>query len=78
MTKSIVKAMNNITTFQEVTMDKKRAQEIASSLVMANVTYNGTPIYIENVNGNNGSANIHPLNQPDNRQEVSLNSLIEH
>lgn len=59
-------------------MDKKRAKEIASSPVMANVTYNGTQIYIENVNENKGIANIHPLNQPRNRQEVSLTSLKEH
>lgn len=59
-------------------MDKRRAKEIASSQVMANVTYNGTQIYIENVNENNGSANIHPLNQPGNRQEVPLASLTEH
>lgn len=59
-------------------MDKKRAKEIASSPVMANVAYNGTPIYIENVNDNNGTANIHPLDQPENRQEVSLNSLKEY
>jgi small acid-soluble spore protein H (minor) len=56
----------------------KRAKEIASSPVMANVTYNGTPIYIENVNENNSSASVHPLNQPGNRQEVPLTSLSEH
>ncbi|PEI91022.1 small, acid-soluble spore protein, H family, partial [Bacillus toyonensis] len=27
-------------------MNKQRAQEIAASPVMANVTYNGVPIYI--------------------------------
>lgn len=59
-------------------MDKRRAKEIASSPVMVNVTYNGTPIYIENVNENKGFANIHPLNQPGNRQEVPLTNLIEH
>ncbi len=59
-------------------MDKRRAKEIAASPVMANVTYNGTPVYIENVDDNNGIANIHPLNQPGNRQEVALTSLIEH
>lgn len=59
-------------------MDKKRAREIASSPVMANVTYNGAPIYIENVNENTGSAKIHLLNQPGNRQEVPLTNLIEH
>jgi small acid-soluble spore protein H (minor) len=59
-------------------MDKKRAKEIASSPVMANVTYNGTPIYIESVNNNKETANIHPLDKPNNIQEVPLDSLLEH
>lgn len=59
-------------------MDKKRAKEIASSPVMANVTHNGTPIYIESVNDNQETANIHPLDKPNNIQEVPLNSLLEH
>lgn len=42
-------------------MDKERAQEIVSSSVMANVTLNGTPIYIESVNTNAETANIHFL-----------------
>ena len=58
-------------------MDKKRAKVIASSPVMVNVTYNGTPIYIENVNENDDTANIYPLNQPRYRKEVPLTSLIE-
>jgi small acid-soluble spore protein H (minor) len=58
-------------------MDQKRAKEIASSPVMVNVSYNGTQIYIENVNGKNNSAYIHPLNQPGNRQEVPLTTLVE-
>ncbi|MDF2882627.1 MAG: sspH [Clostridiaceae bacterium] len=59
-------------------MDKIRANEIVSSPIMANVTYNGTPIYIESVNGNKGTAKIHSLNQSENAQEVSLTNLIEH
>ncbi|PKM96323.1 MAG: H-type small acid-soluble spore protein [Firmicutes bacterium HGW-Firmicutes-1] len=59
-------------------MDKKRAKEIASSLDMANVTYNDTQIYIETVNENKGTASIHFLTQPEKSQEVSLSSLEEH
>lgn len=59
-------------------MDKRRAKEIASSPVMANVTCNGEQIYIENVNANNNTANIHPLNKPADKQEVSLSSLKEY
>lgn len=58
-------------------MDKKHAKEIASSPIMANVTCNGTPIYIESVNDNKETANIHPLNQPNSKQEVSLANLVE-
>ncbi|WP_141432107.1 small acid-soluble spore protein H [Bacillus sp. 03113] len=58
-------------------MNKQRAKEIASSPIMANVTYNGIPIYIQNVDEKNETAQIYPLNQPDQEQEVSLESLIE-
>lgn len=59
-------------------MDKIRAQEIASSSMMANVTYNETPIYIESVNDNKETATIHPLRDPLNTLDVSLTSLKEH
>lgn len=59
-------------------MDKQRAREIASSPAMVNVTYNGTPIYIESVNDNTDTCNIHFLNKPKNSREVSLTTLQEH
>lgn len=59
-------------------MNSQRAKEIAESAVMANVTYEGVPIYIQHVDENNQSARIYPLTQPENEQEVPLNSLIEH
>lgn len=59
-------------------MEKQRAREIASSHTMINVTYNGTPVYIEGVNENAGTANIHFLNKPKNSREVSLSNLLEH
>lgn len=59
-------------------MDERRAREIASSPVMANVTLDGKRIYIENVNGRIGSANIHELDNPENKLEVPIASLIEH
>jgi small acid-soluble spore protein H (minor) len=58
-------------------MNKQRANEIAASPVMANVTYNGTQIYIQQVDEKNETARIYPLNQPENEQEVPLNSLTE-
>ncbi|EEM86103.1 H-type small acid-soluble spore protein [Bacillus thuringiensis serovar vazensis] len=59
-------------------MNKQRAKEIAASPVMANVTYNGVPIYIQNVTENNETARIYPLNEPEKEQEIPLSNLIEH
>jgi small acid-soluble spore protein H (minor) len=59
-------------------MNKQRATEIAASSVMANVSYEGVPIYIQHVDENNETARIFPLNQPENEQEVPLNNLVEH
>ncbi|EKQ57525.1 MULTISPECIES: H-type small acid-soluble spore protein [unclassified Clostridium] len=58
-------------------MDKERAQEIFSSPNMINVTYHGTPIYIESINNNAGTANIHFLNNPKNTEEVLITNLQE-
>ncbi|MBU7316864.1 MULTISPECIES: small acid-soluble spore protein H [Paenibacillus] len=58
-------------------MNKQRAQEIAASPVMANVTYEGVPIYIQHVDEERESARIYPLDQPEQEQEVPLNSLVE-
>ena len=59
-------------------MNKQRAQEIAASPILANVTYNDVPIYIQNVNENNETARIYPLDEPENEQNVPLTNLIEH
>ena len=61
-----------------IIMNKQRAQEIATSPILANVTYNDVPIYIQNVNENNETARIYPLNEPENEQNVPLTNLIEH
>ena len=58
-------------------MDKKRATEIASSPVMANVDYDGEGIYIEDINPTKDAASIHFLNQPGYSQEVSLTQIVE-
>ncbi len=58
-------------------MNNQRAQEIAVSPVMVDVTYNGTPIYIQNVDEKNETARIYPLDQPENEQSVPLSSLVE-
>ncbi|MGI6683920.1 MAG: H-type small acid-soluble spore protein [Bacillota bacterium] len=58
-------------------MDVKRAKDIIAAPNMINVTYNGTPVYLENVNENRGTAFVHPLNQPESRQEVPVTNLME-
>ena len=58
-------------------MDKKRAKEITSSPTMINVTFNKIPIYIENIDEDHSTAIIYPLNQPENKKEVSLSNLTE-
>ncbi len=59
-------------------MNKQRATEIAASSVMANVSHEGVPIYIQHVDEANETARIYPLDQPENEQEVPLNNLVEH
>ncbi|KGX86127.1 H-type small acid-soluble spore protein [Pontibacillus litoralis] len=39
-------------------MNKQRATEIAQSPIMANVSYNGMPIYIQHVDEHNDTARI--------------------
>ncbi|SES38530.1 small acid-soluble spore protein H [Psychrobacillus sp. OK032] len=59
-------------------MDVQRAQEIVFSPEMINVTYNGENIYIEHVDRQNGTATIHFLKEPSEKQSVSATSLVEH
>lgn len=58
-------------------MDTNRAQEIVSSPVMANVTHNGVPIYIQQVEAQTGIARIYPLDRPDDETEVHVSNLQE-
>lgn len=58
-------------------MDAKRAQEIASSPTMVDVTYNGEKMYIEHVEQQSGLATVHPLDNPTSKQSVSVTSLLE-
>ncbi len=58
-------------------MELIRAKQITVSKDMINVTYKGMSIYIENIDSEHGTARIHPLDEPDKRQEVPLTDLIE-
>ncbi len=56
-------------------MKAQRAEEIASSPNMVNVTYNEESIYIEHVDEQNGTATIHPLDDPNKKQKCFCNQL---
>ncbi|WP_134683299.1 small acid-soluble spore protein H [Brevibacillus migulae] len=58
-------------------MHIQRAQEIAASPVMAQVTYNGKPIYIQHVDEKNELARIYLLDQPEHEIDVPLQQLTE-
>lgn len=59
-------------------MDAQRAQQIAQSPVMANVTYNGRQIFIQHVDEQTGMARVYPLDQPELEQTVPVRHLTEH
>lgn len=59
-------------------MNAQRAQEIAVSPSMANVTYNGTRVYIEHVDQGKQTATVHPLDNPNSKHNVPVTNLQEH
>ena len=59
-------------------MDAQRAQQIANSPTMINVTYNGDLVYIEHVDRDKQMATIHPLDNPGMKQSVPVVKLQEH
>lgn len=58
-------------------MDIRRAKEISTFPETLHVTLNGTPIYIQHVDEQNETARVFPLEDPENEQVVSVNSLKE-
>lgn len=58
-------------------MEKNRAKEISESPVMANVSHNGAPIYIQHVDEASENARIFPLDHPEQEQDVPLRELQE-
>jgi small acid-soluble spore protein H (minor) len=59
-------------------MNTQRAKAIAASPDMKNVTYQGVPIYIEHVDEQTETARIYPLDKPEQKQTVPVQSLLEH
>ncbi len=58
-------------------MNVQRAKEISEAPVMANVTFNGERVYIQNVDDEQGLARIYPLDNPHDEKQVALDDLIE-
>lgn len=59
-------------------MNVQRAKEISEMSEMANVTFQGIPVYIQHVNEGNETARIFPVNEPQMEQTVPLSALSEH
>ncbi|NLO48691.1 MAG: H-type small acid-soluble spore protein [Clostridiales bacterium] len=59
-------------------MDPERAKQIAKSPIMANVTFEHKPVYIESVNEAQMTADIHYLDRPQVRKQIPLGRLVEH
>jgi small acid-soluble spore protein H (minor) len=58
-------------------MNVGRAKEIAESMDMINVTYEGAPVIIQHVDDNTKMARIFYKTDPENEREVPVLNLIE-
>lgn len=58
-------------------MDIHRAMEIIQSSVMTNVSYRGIPVYIKEINANNQTAIVFPMDEMDHEQMVELSGLLD-
>ncbi|MFC5469063.1 H-type small acid-soluble spore protein [Cohnella suwonensis] len=59
-------------------MNVQRASEIAASPIMANVTFDSIPVYIQHVDESNEVARIYPLHDPKQEQSIAVSQLVEH
>lgn len=69
---------DDVFTTGKVSMNTNRANEIASSPEMKHVTYQGVPVYIQNVDEQSETARVFPLDNPENEMDVQVNQLNEH
>ncbi|SFB03457.1 MULTISPECIES: H-type small acid-soluble spore protein [unclassified Bacillus (in: firmicutes)] len=58
-------------------MNVGRAKEIMDSADMINVTYDGTPVIIQNVDEQSKMARIYTKTNPDEEKDVPVLNLIE-
>jgi small acid-soluble spore protein H (minor) len=57
-------------------MNLKKAIEIVDSLGVINITYKNSPVWIENINRENRTAQVKDL-KTDKFMEVSISELVE-
>ncbi|RXI99574.1 H-type small acid-soluble spore protein [Anaerobacillus alkaliphilus] len=58
-------------------MNVNRAQQILDSAKEIEVQYNGTSIWIQNVNSADGTARVYPRQNPENEMTVNIQELQE-
>ncbi|WP_160724220.1 H-type small acid-soluble spore protein [Bacillus sp. USDA818B3_A] len=58
-------------------MNVGRAKEILESADMINVTYDGTPVIIQNIDETTRMARIYSRQDPENERDVPVLNLIE-
>ncbi len=58
-------------------MNRQRAEEIAQTADMKNVTYNGKQVYIQHVSDQGDTARVFALDDTENEFEAQLVQLIE-
>ncbi|TFB14615.1 H-type small acid-soluble spore protein [Filobacillus milosensis] len=58
-------------------MDIQKLKDIVASPTLIQVKYHGVPVYIQEIDEDNGTATIYPLDNMDQVQEVDLDGLYE-
>ncbi|WP_284140565.1 H-type small acid-soluble spore protein [Virgibacillus sp. LDC-1] len=58
-------------------MDAKRAQEIIATPTLINVSYYGIPVFLKEVQQDQSTVMVFPLDEMDSEQIVDLNGLDE-
>ncbi|MBU9719981.1 MULTISPECIES: H-type small acid-soluble spore protein [Bacillaceae] len=59
-------------------MEKQRIMEILDSPDMIKVTYEGKPVFIQQVDQNTENARVFPMDEPENQFNVEVTKLQEH
>ena len=58
-------------------MDFQRAKAIIQSPAMVNISYRGIPVYLKEVNADQQTALVFPLDEMEHEQTVELRGLLE-